>query len=229
MNSENYFATYSSSDPPYITEDYEQNKLLDQELKKSSPGPGLIDLLDISENDKQQIKRGLPVSEPGEFRSVFNKSFNPTIKMSTGSKSLNEALDRQGITGTKRNCLIKIAKVESGMNQYATARGSSASGMFQMIDSTRQSVSSVSKKEFMNNLDEQVRAASKLYDKNLAMLRNNRLLEKAKTRGLSTDEVVAMSWLNPSWTKNYLETGNIGGSDANGTNIIKYLKLYRSK
>lgn len=229
MNSENYFATYSSSDPPYITEDYEQNKLLDQELKKSSPSPGLIDLLDISENDKQQIKRGLPVSEPGEFRTVFNKSFNPTIKMSTGSKSLNEALDRQGITGTKRNCLIKIAKVESGMNQYATTRGSSASGMFQMIDSTRQSVSSVSKKEFMNNLDEQVRAASKLYDKNLAYLQNNGLLQKAQQKGLSTDEAIALTWLHPTWTKNWLNGGGTGGSDANGTGILQYLKMYRNK
>ena len=129
----------------------------------------------------------------------------------------------------KRNCLIKLAKVESGMNQFAQSRNSSASGMFQMIDSTRKEVSSVSKKEFMNNLDEQVRAASRLYDKNLAYLQNNGLLQKAQQKGLSLDEAVAITWLNPTWTKNWLNGGGTGGSDANGTGILQYLKMYRNK
>lgn len=227
MDSKNYFAEFDSVDPPYVTEDYEQNKLLDVELKKPNPGAEVISLLDISDKDKQEI--GLPVSPSGEFKNIFNDNFNPTLKMSTGSKNLEQALNKQNVTGVKRNCLIKLAKLESNMNQYAKASNSSASGMFQMIDSTRRLVSSVSKQEFMNNLDEQVRAASKLYDKNLAYLKSNGLLEKASAKGLSTDEAIAMTWLNPTWTKSWLNGGGSGGTDANGTGILQYLKMYRNK
>lgn len=228
MNSD-YFAEYTSSDPPYVDQDYMNNKMLDKELKSKSNNPDIINYLDISDQDKEDILRGLPVEQPGKFASIFNNDYNPTLPMQTGSKSLEQALNKQNITGTKRNCLIKLAKLESGMNQYAKAPNSSASGMFQMIDSTRQSVSNVSKQTFMNNIDEQVKAASKLYDKNLAFLKNNDLLEKARQKGLSTDEAIALSWLNPTWTKNWLNGGSTGGRDANGTGILQYLKMYRSK
>lgn len=224
-----YFAEYTSADPPYVTEDYEKNKMLDQSIKSKSDKSDIINYLDISDEDKEDILRGLPVEKPGRFASIFNNDYNPTLPIQTGSKSLEQALNKNNITGTKRNCLIKLAKLESGMNQFAKANGSTASGMFQMIDSTRRSVSSVSKMEFMNNLDEQVKAASKLYDKNLAYLKNNDLLSKAKSKGLSTDEAVALTWLNPQWATSWLRGGSEGGRDANGTGIKKYLQLYRSK
>lgn len=231
MDINQFFSTYESADPPYITQDYQQNKMLDMELKKPESSSKIIDLLDLPYQDKEQIKEGMPVEKPGKFANVFNSSYNPTFSsgLSKGSASLEQALDKQNITGTKRNCLIKLAKVESGMNQFAQSRNSSASGMFQMIDSTRREVSSVSKKEFMNNLDEQVRAASRLYDKNLAYLQNNGLLQKAQQKGLSTDEAIALTWLHPTWTKNWLNGGGTGGSDANGTGILQYLKMYRNK
>lgn len=231
MDIDQLFSTYESADPPYITQDYQQNKMLDMELKKPESSSKIIDLLDLPYQDKEQIKEGMPVEKPGRFASVFNSSYNPTFSsgLSKGSASLEQALDKQNITGTKRNCLIKLAKVESGMNQFAQSRNSSASGMFQMIDSTRKEVSSVSKKEFMNNLDEQVRAASRLYDKNLAYLQNNGLLQKAQQKGLSTDEAIALTWLHPTWIKNWLNGGGTGGSDANGTGILQYLKMYRNK
>lgn len=158
MDIDQFFSTYESADPPYITQDYQQNKMLDIELKKPESSSKIIDLLDLPYQDKEQIKEGMPVEKPGKFANVFNSSYSPTFSsgLSKGSASLEQALDKQNITGTKRNCLIKLAKVESGMNQFAQSRNSSASGMFQMIDSTRKEVSSVSKKEFMNNLDEQV-------------------------------------------------------------------------
>ena len=34
MDIDQFFSTYESADPPYITQDYQQNKMLDMELKK---------------------------------------------------------------------------------------------------------------------------------------------------------------------------------------------------
>lgn len=39
-------------------------------------------------------------------------------------------MDAQGITGEKKQTLLKIAKIESGFNMKAQSKNSSASGAF---------------------------------------------------------------------------------------------------
>ena len=75
MDIDQFFSTYESADPPYITQDYQQNKMLDMELKKPESSSKIIDLLDLPYQDKEQIKEGMPVEKPGRFASVFNSSF----------------------------------------------------------------------------------------------------------------------------------------------------------
>ena len=139
---------------------------------------------------------------------------------SKNKKILEQTLDKYGITGNKKITLMKIASLESGFNSKAQSKNSSAAGWFQFIDSTRNKYSNLSREQFKNSPDAQVLAASQLYDDNARFLRNNGIAV--------TGEAIAASWLSPKWTKNYYKYGIAGGSDANGTNVAKYINKFRN-
>ena len=139
---------------------------------------------------------------------------------SKNKQILEQTLDKYGITGNKKTTLMKIASLESRFNPKAQSKNSSAAGYFQFIDSTRKSYSSLSREQFKNNVDAQVLAASQFYDDNARFLRNNGIA--------ATGEAIAASWLNPTWAKNYYKYGIAGGSDANGTNVAKYINKFRN-
>lgn len=145
------------------------------------------------------------------------------LNHNTSSKNkqiLEQTLDKYGITGNKKTTLMKIASLESGFNPKAQSKNSSAAGYFQFIDSTRKNYSNLSREQFKNSPDAQVLAASKLYDDNARFLRSNGIA--------ATGEAIAASWLNPKWAKNYYKYGIAGGSDANGTNVVKYINKFRN-
>ena len=139
---------------------------------------------------------------------------------SKNKQILEQTLDKYGITGNKKTTLMKIASLESRFNPKAQSKNSSAAGYFQFIDSTRNKYSSLSREQFKNNIDAQVLAASQLYDDNVRFLRNNGIA--------ATGEAIAASWLSPTWAKNYYKYGIAGGSDANGTNVAKYINKFRN-
>lgn len=139
---------------------------------------------------------------------------------SKNKQVLEQTLDKYGITGNKKTTLMKIASLESGFNPKAQSKNSSAAGYFQFIDSTRNKYSNLSREQFKNSPDAQVLAASQLYDDNVRFLRNNGIA--------ATGEAIAASWLSPTWAKNYYKYGTTGGSDANGTNVIKYINKFRN-
>ena len=139
---------------------------------------------------------------------------------SKNKQILEQTLDKYGITGNKKTTLMKIASLESGFNPKAQSKNSSAAGYFQFIDSTRNKYSSLSREQFKNNVDAQVLAASQLYDDNVRFLRNNGIA--------ATGEAIAASWLSPTWAKNYYKYDIAGGSDANGTNVIRYINKFRN-
>ena len=139
---------------------------------------------------------------------------------SKNKQILEQTLDKYGITGNKKTTLMKIASLESRFNPKAQSKNSSAAGYFQFIDSTRKSYSSLSREQFKNSPDAQVLAASQLYDDNARFLRNNGIV--------ATEEAIAASWLSPTWAKNYYKYGIAGGSDANGTNVVKYINKFRN-
>ena len=139
---------------------------------------------------------------------------------SKNKQILEQTLDKYGITGNKKTTLMKIASLESRFNPKAQSKNSSAAGWFQFIDSTRKNYSSLSREQFKNNIDAQVLAASQLYDDNVRFLRNNGIA--------AAGEAIAASWLSPKWAKNYYKYGITGGSDANGTNVEKYINKFRN-
>ncbi len=137
-----------------------------------------------------------------------------------GKQLLEQTLDKYGITGDKKITLMKIAYIESGFNSKAQSNSSSATGWFQFIDVARKGYSSLSKEQFRDNPDAQVLAASKLYDDKIKFLENNDIAP--------TNEAIAASWLSPKWAKNYYKYGQAGGTDANGTNVTKYINKFRN-
>lgn len=139
---------------------------------------------------------------------------------SKNKQILEQTLDKYGITGNKKTTLMKIASLESRFNPKAQSKNSSAAGYFQFIDSTRKNYSSLSREQFKNSPDAQVLAASQLYDDNARFLRSNGIA--------ATGEAIAASWLSPTWAKNYYKYGIAGGSDANGTNVVKYINKFRN-
>lgn len=156
--------------------------------------------------------------EPTKYKSTQLKLNHNTPSKS--KKILEQTLDKYGITGNKKTTLMKIASLESGFNSKAQSKNSSAAGYFQFIDSTRSKYSNLSREQFKNSPDAQVLAASQLYDDNARFLKNNGIAV--------TGEAIAASWLNPKWTKNYYKYGIAGGSDANGTNVAKYINKFRN-
>lgn len=156
--------------------------------------------------------------EPKEYKSQQLKLNHNTP--SKNKQILEQTLDKYGITGNKKITLMKIASLESGFNPKAQSKNSSAAGYFQFIDSTRNKYSKLSREQFKNSPDAQVLAASQLYDDNARFLKNNGIAV--------TGEAIAASWLNPKWTKNYYKYGIAGGSDANGTNVAKYINKFRN-
>lgn len=156
--------------------------------------------------------------EPVQYKSTQLKLNHNTP--SKNKKILEQTLDKYGITGNKKTTLMKIASLESGFNPKAQSKNSSAAGWFQFIDSTRSKYSNLSREQFKNSPDAQVLAASQLYDDNARFLKNNGIAV--------TGEAIAASWLNPKWTKNYYKYGIAGGSDANGTNVAKYINKFRN-
>lgn len=156
--------------------------------------------------------------EPVQYKYTQLKLNNNTP--SKNKQILEQTLDKYGITGNKKTTLMKIASLESRFNPKAQSKNSSAAGYFQFIDSTRNKYSSLSREQFKNNVDAQVLAASQLYDDNARFLRNNGIA--------ATGEAIAASWLSPTWAKNYYKYGITGGSDANGTNVAKYINKFRN-
>ena len=156
--------------------------------------------------------------EPTQYKYTQLKLNHNTP--SKNKQMLEQTLDKYGITGNKKTTLMKIASVESGFNFKAQSKNSSATGWFQFIDSTRNKYSNLSREQFKNSPDAQVLAASQLYDDNVKFLRSNGIA--------ATGEAIAASWLSPTWAKNYYKYGATGGSDANGTNVTKYINKFRN-
>ena len=120
--------------------------------------------------------------------------------------------------------LLDTAALESGFKYNITSKASTGSGWFGFLDGTKkQFAPGVSRQEFNNSPEIQIKAASKLYYNHLNTAKKLGMIDAAKKKGYSTDDVIHAMWLNPTWAKNFFLYGKEGGKDAFGTNIRKYL------
>lgn len=170
---------------------------------------------DLSDDDYDQIFRdNSNENTETAFPHIFtpelktNKSYNNNYKGNISNLIHQMIPDKE-----KADILTKIAYNESGFNINAKNPKSSASGLFQFTNATKQRFG------YGNTAEEQIQAASRLYDNNLQQLQS--MASQYGTKGKSLAQLMYGMWFNPQATLNYLKTGNTNFSDAQGTTLNK--------
>lgn len=169
---------------------------------------------DLSDDDYDQIFRD---NSDENAETIFPHIFTPTPKINKSYSSSNYSgniptLIHQMIKDKeKADILTKIAYNESGFNINAKNPKSSASGLFQFTNATKQRFG------YGNTAEEQIQAASRLYDNNLQQLQS--VASQYGTKGKSLAQLMYGMWFSPQATVNYLKTGSNNFSDAQGTTL----------
>ena len=169
---------------------------------------------DLSDDDYDQIFRD---NSDENTETAFPHIFTPTSKTNKSYSSSNYSgsiptLIHQMIKDKeKADILTKIAYNESGFNINAKNPKSSASGLFQFTNATKQRFG------YGNTAEEQIQAASRLYDNNLQQLQS--VASQYGTKGKSLAQLMYGMWFSPQATINYLKTGSNNFADAQGTTL----------
>ena len=168
---------------------------------------------DLSDDDYNQI---FTDNNNENTETAFPHIFTPEPKTKSYSSSNYKGsiptLIHQMIPDKeKADILTKIAYNESGFNVNAKNPKSSASGLFQFTNATKQRFG------YGNTAEEQIQAASRLYDNNLQQLQS--MASQYGTKGKSLAQLMYGMWFSPQATLNYLKTGNTNFSDAQGTTL----------
>ena len=172
---------------------------------------------DLSDDDYDQIFRD---NSNENTETAFPHIFTPEPKTnksysnysSNNYKGNIPTLIHQMIKDKeKADILTKIAYNESGFNVNAKNPKSSASGLFQFTNATKQRFG------YGNTAEEQIQAASRLYDNNLQQLQS--AASQYGTKGKSLAQLMYGMWFNPQATLNYLKTGSNNFTDAQGTTL----------
>lgn len=190
---------------------------------------------DVSNWSSKVTKEGIPIAKNNlnnPFK-VNNPTETPNISSTNIETPINTSLDEVITEVSKekgyeelqdpgiKKLLMFQAKRESNFNSKAQSKSSSASGYFQFIDSTRESLSSLSKEEFLNNPKEQVRAAFK----NLKNILNSPNAQALLEKGYNKAQVAALGWWYPK-SMNMVLNGNTNFSKG-GYSIKQALTDYQ--
>ena len=170
---------------------------------------------DLSDDDYNQIftDNNNETTETA-FPHIFTPEPKTKFYSSSNYKGAIPNLIHQMIPDKeKADILTKIAYNESGFNINAKNPKSSASGLFQFTNATKQRFG------YGNTAEEQIQAASRLYDNNLQQLQS--MTSQYGTKGKSLAQLMYGMWFSPQATLNYLKTGNTNFSDAQGTTLNK--------
>ena len=170
---------------------------------------------DLSDDDYNQI---FTDNNNETTETAFPHIFTPEPKTKSYSSSnykgaIPNLIHQMIHDKEKADILTKIAYNESGFNINAKNPKSSASGLFQFTNATKQRFG------YGNTAEEQIQAASRLYDNNLQQLQS--MASQYGTKGKSLAQLMYGMWFSPQATLNYLKTGNTNFSDAQGTTLNK--------
>lgn len=171
---------------------------------------------DLSDDDYDQIFTDNTQKE--ETNPAFPHIFTPTPRQFKGystpsnySGSIPTLIHQMVGDKEKADILTQIAYNESGFRINAKNPKSSASGLFQFTNDTKQRFG------YGNTAESQIEAASRLYDNNLQQLQP--YVSKYGTKGKSLAQLMYGMWFNPQATLNYLKSGNANFADAQGTTL----------
>ena len=145
-----------------------------------------------------------------------------------GHQEFQNQLDKYFINNPQdegyRDMLTNLAAMESSFNQYAKNPWSSALGYFQFVNGTRSRYNTMSREQFANDPQEQIRVAiAHLKDLKNDIQRN--IDTKTITNsGLTPLQLMYGMWWRPQSMYNYLKTGKDDFQTKDGMNIRKILE-----
>lgn len=123
-----------------------------------------------------------------------------------------------------RDMLTNIAAMESSFKQDATNKWSSALGYFQFLDGTRKQYNNMSREQFANDSQAQIKTAI-AYLKDLKNdIQRNIDTDTITNSKLSPLQIMYGMWWRPKSMYNYLRTGKDNFSTKDGMNIKRILE-----
>ena len=167
---------------------------------------------------KEEIKNQFPVIlTPKESKDIWSKiPYSNSSSSKQYSGQIPSLIHNMISDKTKADILTRIAYNESGFNINSKNPKSSASGLFQFIDATKQRFG------YGNTAESQIAAASRLYDSMEQQAAT--YINKFGNRGLNKAQLMYGMWFSPREMINYLKTGQFSRyRDAQGTNLQKII------
>lgn len=155
----------------------------------------------------------LPSSSPVSILTRTQKSvsnYKPGKGSEVVSKAITNLSKEYPDIERYRNILLQTAERESRFNPTASSSGSSAYGLFQMIDSTRRHYApELSKQQFGNSAEAQVKAAYEM----LKDIFGRSSAQKLRSMGLNDMQIATLGWLGVGYMDEYATNGNAHFSD----------------
>lgn len=226
----------------YLVPEIKENKtesVSELNIPKFNKWTHVENLIPIVSKPKEETEQ----KEKSEIQSTYDNQaeYNPwTIEGNTkiarvrkvnnkdGYRQFQSQLDKYFANNPDdsgyRDMLTNIAAMESSFKQDATNKWSSALGYFQFIDGTRKRYNNMSRNEFANNSQEQIRVAIQHLKDLKADVQRNIDNETIANSGLTPLQIMYGMWWRPKSMYNYLRTGKDNFSTKDGMNIEKILE-----
>lgn len=226
----------------YLVPEIKENKtesVSELNIPKFNKWTHVENLIPIVSKPKEETEQ----KEKSEIQSTYDNQvgYNPwTIEGNTkiarvrkvnnkdGYRQFQSQLDEYFVNNPQdsgyRDMLTNIAAMESSFKQDATNKWSSALGYFQFIDGTRKRYNNMSRNEFANNSQEQIRVAIQHLKDLKADVQRNIDNETIANSGLTPLQIMYGMWWRPKSMYNYLRTGKDNFSTEDGMNIEKILE-----
>lgn len=145
-----------------------------------------------------------------------------------GYKQFQSQLDQYFINNPQdesyRDILTNIAAMESSFKQKATNKWSSALGYFQFLDGTRKQYNNMSREQFANDSQAQIKTAIAHLKELKDAVQRNINSDIITNSGLTPLQIMYGMWWRPKSMYNYLKTGSDDYSTSDGMNIKKILE-----
>ena len=241
LNTEFQIPTYTLPKVPmYFTKDDNRDKSIlesNAQIFRDLRNRGTSSSTDSLTNSPFYNGNELPTSQSSTTQSSSTQASEPTYETYTGkgAEALSNAITEFAKTNPDvekyRNLIMFTAYRESRFNPGASTPYGTACGWFGMTEATRRTYAKgLTKEQFMNNPQAQVKAAYELMKYYLT----GPTYEKLKTvRGLNDKQIATLGWLGPKYYQDYAKYGHAAYDKAtmriNGNkNVQDFLDMYKS-
>lgn len=197
--------------------DFIDSKITEKQSKEQKPQEEIRAVYDNQvEENPWAIEGSTKITKA---RRVTNK---------TGYKQFQTQLDEYMENNPQdisyRDMLTNLAAMESSFDQYAKNPWSTALGYFQFVDKTRLHYNTMSREQFANDPQEQIRVAVAHLKDLKKDIQRNVSSDIITNSGLTPLQLIYGMWWRPQSMYNYLKTGTDNFQTKDGMNIKRILE-----